>query len=182
MAPRVPSELARFAGRFLTAFTVDRAARTSVVRGRCIGPMMRPYNTPDAVPHLAIEPSWSTRRHYVPRYIPLIATTLIFDGDSELKTDGEALLELRPTPRRFLLPANGLLNLCGPEVARMRALVGQANQNPAFTALDLVIAVAFPADAAGTIGRRVEIPVFPEVPTLHAVVRRIREDAQGGPS
>lgn len=177
MSPRMPHELARLSGRLISAFWINPGARTALTRGKCLGAFVRSLRGRPAGPVLSVSLAGPGGRTLLPHYVPVVDSALVFEGLTDRQSDADAVTGHRVTRGFYGAHANGLLNIVGA-VPDLRRWIETENRNPLFTAFDLVIAVRFEADQAGRLCRRIELPVFPEVPTEHAIVRRIREDAQ----
>jgi len=97
---------------------------------------------------------------YLPKFNE---SALVFEGwDLPIKYDGEITKQgtyFQTSTSR----GNACLNLVGP-IETIREYVQSKNLNEKFARFDVVIQIE---------GEK-EIPVFPEVPTHHAVVERIR--------
>ncbi len=97
---------------------------------------------------------------------PPTDSTLVFEGwDLPIRTDGE-VIKIGAVFSSTTSRGNACLNLVAPlELIKEYVLI--RNRNEKFTRLDTVI----------RIDGEEEIPVFPDVPTSHAVVERIRAHA-----
>lgn len=172
--PRLPRVFLSLIGQPVTLYDVaDRSQRTRSVRGRCAGVTLRADHTGRKVPCLTIQ-SGKHLLHYL-----LKSTTIVLPGYAALQTDVEASVGRKAAPAVYPAAQNGTLNFVG-DVQPIRSFL-VSNLNRAFKAYDLVIAVRFEDDGAGLITSRSDFPVYPEVPTSHAVVLRIRQETGHGP-
>jgi len=97
---------------------------------------------------------------YLPKFNE---SALIFEGwDLPIKTDGDISIQ-GPVFKTSTMRGNACLNLVG-DMQLIKEWVQSKNLNENFTRFDEVIHID---------GDK-ETPVFPEVPTHHAVVERIR--------
>ena len=100
---------------------------------------------------------------YLPKFNE---SALIFEGwDLPIKTDGDISIQ-GPVFKTSTMRGNACLNLVG-DIQLIKEWVQSKNLNENFTRFDEVIHID---------GDK-ETPVFPEVPTHHAVVERIRAQA-----
>lgn len=161
-------------GQPVTLYDVaEMSQRTMSVRGRCVGVTLRADSKGRKLSCLTIQ-SGKRLLHY--RITP---TTLVLPGYAALQTDVEASVGRKAAPAVYPAAQNGTLNFIG-DVKPIRSFL-VSNLNRSFKAFDLVIAVRFEDDGAGLITRRSDWPVYPEVPTSHAVVLRIRQETGHGP-
>lgn len=172
--PRVPRVFLGLIGHPVTLYDVDGLSqRTKAVRGRCAGVTLRAMPGGKKVPCLHIQQGKRSLLH------PVMPTTIVLDGYSPLQTDVDASVGRQAAPAVYPAAQNGTLNFIG-DVKPIRSFL-VANLNRAFKSFDLVIAVRFEDDGAGLITRRTDFPVYPEVPSEHAVVLRIRQETGHGP-
>lgn len=103
------------------------------------------------------------------------ASDLVFAGHGTVLVDGD-VMSSDPAISRMVshgFSGNACINLAGT-VDEIRELITTRNLNPDFRKHDAVLALP-PADEARTWYNHDKAePVFPEVPTTHAVIRRIR--------
>ena len=172
--PRVPRVFQRLIGHPVTLFLINPVSQhTQALRGHCVGVTFRDDPMGTRLPCLIIR----SGRKVSPTLIR--PSTLVFPGDAPVQCDTEAAAGRQAAPAVYPAERNGCLNLIG-DIKPLRAFVAK-NVNPAFRAHDLILAVRFDDDGAGLITGRRELSAFPEVPTAHAVVRRVREEhGQGG--
>ena len=172
--PRVPRVFQRLIGHPVTLFQIHPTSqRTIALRGHCVGVTVRADPAGVRFPCLILHSGAKISHPFIR------PTTLVFPEDVPVQCDVEAFSGRKAAPAVYPAAQNGCLNLIG-DPKPLRAFVAR-NINRAFKAHDLILAVRFDDDGAGLIIRRRELPVFPEVPTAHAVVRRVREESgQGG--
>ena len=93
---------------------------------------------------------------------------LVFLGDAPFKTDGEVPVSLRGDGifTSTMMRGNACLNLVGDPVV-IKDYILNKNLNTSFTCFDYVLIIDVDADK--------ETPLFPDVPTSHAVVERVRK-------
>jgi hypothetical protein len=172
--PRVPRVFTKLIGQPITLYHIHPLSqRTNTVRGSCVAAVIRKDGT-HKLPALGIKPEGK----------PIVFTlmrpdTLVFRGQAPVQSDVEASKCRRAAASVYPSEQNGCLNLVG-DPAPLRAFLGR-NLNKAFAAFDRIIAVRHDDNGAGLIIRRRQLPVFPEVPTTHAVVKRIRDEARATP-
>lgn len=90
--------------------------------------------------------------------------TLVFAGDVPFKVDSEAVITGQGLTTR-IIRGNACINLVGDREV-IKDYINNHNLNESFTAYDAVMLI---------VGDK-EMPLYPEVPTQHAVVERIRKE------
>jgi hypothetical protein len=158
----IPPDILSLLEHQVTLFTVSESRCTTLAfRGRVTAftTFPLPYDSHSFTPALLVECPTG------PSIVPLRDHTLLFDDISILAADCEVAGTI-PAP-------NSCLNLVAGTDTIIDALA--FNLNPAFTAKDELIAVQLapnPADPGLFV--RLDTPVFPQYPTRHVSVIRIR--------
>ena len=101
-------------------------------------------------------------------YLDVDSSTLIFEGwDCPIKTDAEIM--------QGSFSGNACLNLGGVPIEELKQWIETRNLNPLFTSRDAVLFVKPLAGEDDKFRHDEGIPVYPDEPTAHAVVERVRE-------
>jgi hypothetical protein len=157
----LPSSITALIGRTITAFSINQTtARTTAWRGDLVAAELAATGSANIT--LRIGVSDGQRRRI--RTVRMRGYSLLFAGDCPQITDAEAAEVQKSYEPRSL----ATLNLSGT-VKALRQLIDTENLNPLFADNDRVMAFQPPFCELS--------PVYPEVPSEHAAVLSLREQA-----